>query len=474
MSQVRQSEGVGLSGWPLGREKLLSLGGSWLFLALWTLLLGIVSFIFWRSFSYTQRLFRQPFLSAMTLPQNLENHQTVEAKALLIASANLRAGIEPRYLANGQEKRVLCAGLRNFREPWARDLGFAGFGLVELGEFEVVKESLEAFLLYQRPSGQFPVKLHATNVLDRYLHSLFKREQPTYLPLRPKYITAHNTISLDGNAILVIAMLNYARRSGDNEFVKTHWAAMKQTVTWLEIHGLEQDGLLHQAAFADWADSIARQGRVLYTNVLYWKVLHDLAQAAIDYGFNGDQAYFTSRAGHLRRSINEHFWREDLGYFVTNHIFDNLSSSGNLLAIAWDLATPAQAHSILDRMAEFEMGRPIPTRPVHRPYPDHFIAIENRLGGIANYHTSAAWLWLGAWHVIAAARMERLDEAEELLYRIAKAVVRDGAVHEVYAPTGQYLSTFWYTSEAPLTWSAGMIVYAHTVYQRHWAGHPIG
>jgi len=112
------------------------------------------------------------------------------------------------------------------------------------------------------------------------------------------------------------------------------------------------------------------------------------------------------------------------------------------------------------------MANPVPTQVVHRAYPDKFIAIENRLGGIANYHTSAAWLWLGAWHVIALTRMERLDEARALLRRIAHVIVRDGAVHEVYAPDGNYLSTFWYTSEAPLTWSAGMVVYAYHVFHR--------
>ncbi len=82
-----------------------------------------------------------------------------------------------------------------------------------------------------------------------------------YIPLRPKYITAHNTISLDGNALLIIAALNYATRSGDTEFAQTHWPALKRAITWLENHALEEDGLLHQAALADWADSIAREGR---------------------------------------------------------------------------------------------------------------------------------------------------------------------------------------------------------------------
>lgn len=444
----------------------------WFIIGLWTFLASVFGILFWRIFGYGQRLWRQPLLKPAAIPTDLHTFPTVEARALQIAAANLRAGIERRRLLDGQQKLVLCAGLRNFREPWARDLGFASFGLIELGECQAAKESFEVFLLNQRPSGQFPVKVHSTNVLDRYLHSLLGREQPNLIPIKPKYITAHNTISLDGNAILVIGMLNYAHRAGDWGFLRRNWSALKRAISWLETHGLEADGLLHQAAFADWADSIARRGRVLYTNVLYWKALHDMAHAAATFDQTADRHYFTQRAEYLKRSINDHFWRPDLGYYVTNKIFDNLSSSGNLLAIVWEMASPTQAHAILNKMNEFEMANPVPTRTTHRPYPRRFIAIENHLGGIPHYHTSAAWLWLGAWHIIALARMERLDEAATLLRRMSTVIVRDGAVHEVYAPTGNYLSSFWYTSEVPLTWSAGMAVYAHYVYHRRLAGEP--
>lgn len=439
----------------------------WYIFGAWSVLGTILGYLFWKTFSYGYRLFRQPFWGAAARPFDLDNHKTIEARAMLIASANLRAGIEERRLPDGQARLVLCAGLRNFREPWARDFGFASFGLVELGEFQVIRETLEVFLIDQRPSGQFPVKVHSTNVLDRYLHSLFKREQPIEAALKPKYITAHNTISLDGNALLIVALLNYTVRTGDHDFARNNWPALRRAIIWLEEHALEADGLLHQAPFSDWADSIARRGRVLYTNVIYWKALHDLAEAADLYGYAGDRDHFAGKAQQLKESINDHFWRADLGYYVTNQIFDNLSSGGNLLAIAWGMTTPEQGHAILDKMNEFAMANPTPTQVVHRPYPNKFIALENRLGGLANYHTSAAWLWLGAWHVIALARMERLAEAELLLYRLARIINRDGAVHEVYAPNGQHLASFWYTSEAPLTWSAGMVVYAYHCYRRH-------
>jgi protein involved in temperature-dependent protein secretion len=118
-------------------------------------------------------------------------------------------------------------------------------------------------------------------------------------------------------------------------------------------------------------------------------------------------------------------------------------------------------------MRFYGMAIPVPTKAVHRAYPARFVAIENRIGGIADYHTYFAWLWLGAWHVIALSRMDRVEEARELIYNMARVIVRDGAVHEVYAPNGAYASSFWYTSESPLTWSAGMFVHGYNVFRRH-------
>lgn len=413
---------------------------------------------------YLQRLWRQPKLTPYTILANQRSEQ--RAQCLFIASENLRAGIERRLLADGERKLILNAGLRNFREPWARDFGFASFGLLELGEYQATKECLEVFMAFQNYNGQFPVKIHSTTVINRFIHSLFNREQPTDAPLRPKYITAHNTISLDGNALLVIATVNYAKQAKDHAFLQLHWDALKRAVSWLEEHE-EDNGLLHQGPFTDWADTVARKGKVLYTNVIYWKALHEMAETALEFGDSQDHKLFSLKADQIQEAINHQFWRSGLGYFITSEDFDNLSSSGNLLAIAWNLTTSKQAHSILDIMEETGMASPVPTKPVQRPYPVEFIAIENRLGGLANYHTDAAWLWLGAWHIIALSRMERMEEAEKLLNRITEVIVRDGAVHEVYSPTGEFLSNFWYTSEAPLTWSAGMVVHACHVLNRH-------
>lgn len=418
---------------------------------------------FWSILRAGERLLRQPRLAWEYAILESGSDAEIEAHALKIAVSNVKYCIEPRPLLNGQEKLVLCAGVRNFREPWARDFGFATFGLMALGQVQVVRDCLEAFLLYQRTSGQFPVKLHSTNVLERYLHSLFKRQQPIDKPLRPKYLTAHRTISLDGNSLLVIAALHYAEQTGDYAFIQTHWDGLCRAITWLEEHARGEDRLLHQGAYTDWADSVGRTGRILYTNVLYWKAVSGLAAAAEQVADAETQRFWQGKAERLHDAIQEHFWRAEQGYFITSDQFHNLSSSGNTLAVAWGLATEEQSHAILDAMKHIGMADPVPTQVVSYGYRRRDVAVENHLARIPHYHTHAAWLWLGGWHTIALARLGRLGEAEELLRRMSQVIVRDGVVHEVYGKDGRYLSTFLYTSEAPLTWNASMVIYAFSV-----------
>lgn len=112
------------------------------------------------------------------------------------------------------------------------------------------------------------------------------------------------------------------------------------------------------------------------------------------------------------------------------------------------------------------MAEPVPTRVTYPSYPSELIAIENRLGGLANYHTDASWPWIGAWHVIALTQHGDLEQAQAVMERIVNVIVRDRQVNEVYGPDGEPLSSFWYKSEAPLIWNAGMIVYAYQLYEK--------
>lgn len=432
--------------------------------AIFGMLTGMASLI---SYQYLTGILREPRLISKAVFSKDERFENKESLAMFIAAENLRSGIQSRSLARGINKNILHAGYRNFRESWARDFGFASFGLIAGERYEVVRDTLVSFFWHQTPEGQLPVKLYSMNVVTRFLHSLFGREQPTERLLRPKFISAHGAPSLDGQALLVIAALHYIREAGDYDFLEKYWDKITLSVEWIQRHGKSADDiLLYQGDYADWADSVARRGVVLYTNVIYWKVLTEMANTAASLDQKKDAVQYLAEAEAVSRTIVERFWRPELGYFVTSKRLDNLSSDGNLLAIAWGLAAPEQAESILKVMGDAGMSEPVPTRVVHPSYPLDLISIENRLGGLANYHTDSSWLWLGAWHLIALVRSGHMDQAQQVMDRIASVIVKDRQVNEVHGPDGEPLSSFWYKSEAPLTWNAGLVLYANQVYEK--------
>jgi len=419
-------------------------------------------------FRYIDLVLKQPRLESRAVLTNVADFDSQETRALFIAAENLHSGIEERRTQDGQVKKILHAGYRNFRESWGRDFGFASFGLIALEDFKTVKDTLEAFFTYQTPEGQLPVKLHSLSVLNRFIHSILNREQSIEGPLRPKYVTGHGTVSLDGQALMVIAAVNYILLAHDQEFARDIWAALKRALDWLGDYITNSDNnLLSQSAFSDWADTVARSGQILYTNVIYWKAMRDFSSLTSQLGYTTEETDLASRTSKIAQAIQRLFWSPELGYFITSDKWQNLSSAGNLLAIAWGLANKDQANSILDIMRATGMAEPVPTRVVFPAYQRKYISIENRLAGLADYHGEAAWLWIGAWHTIALARTNRLEEANQLLTRISEIIVRDQQVHEVYDIHGKPISRLWYKSESPLTWSAGMVVYAFQIIKKH-------
>jgi GH15 family glucan-1,4-alpha-glucosidase len=412
------------------------------------------------AYQYFRRILRQPRLVPKVILSEAQDLVTQETRALFIARENLLSGVEERRLENREHKLILHAGYRNFCESWARDFGFAAYGLLALEEYQTVKDTLEAFFWHQTSQGQLPVKLQSLNVVTRFMHSLLRREQPLDGSLKPKYITGHRTPSLDGQALLVIAACNYIQKTGDHDFAHEYWQALQRSLQWLKTHARPSDKRLHQRAYADWADSVSRQGAILYTNVVYWKAMQEMAALAAILGREHRSESYRQTSEQLKKSIRRNYWRTDLGYFTTSDEMPNLCSAGNLLAIAWGLVDEDQANAILNAIQSARMAEPVPTQAAYPAYLKTNIAIENKLAGLTDYHSNSAWLWIGAWHGIALAHLGRLEETESLMSRISEIIVKDGQVHEVYGQDDGPLSSFWYTSESPLTWSAGMVVYA--------------
>ena len=372
----------------------------------------------------------------------------------------LESCLEVRKVSPTQTATVLCAGFRHFREPWARDFGFASYGLIAEGRSDVVRDGVMLFFRHQKSTGQLPLKMHSTFLLERYLHSLFARVQPVDANLIPRFITAHGTRSLDSALLLIIAWGEVVLHTRDEELAVDLHGKVLLALEWVERYK-GQHGLIHQGPFADWADSIARRGAVLYTNVLWWKAIKSLEEVEAFLPNKLHAHKDTSQA--IGERLITHFYSDSLGYLKATPHSAMFSSEANFMAVAWGLTTRKQSLAILEYADKEELSSPVPSRVTDREYPFYLVGPEMWIAGISNYHTSCSWMWIGGWHVVANHRVGRREKAREIHDRMLATVARDGTVYEVHAPTGEPLATRLYHSEDPLSWNAALILYAESV-----------
>ena len=363
----------------------------------------------------------------------LQRPDTTGMSGLQVTRACLQACMESRRTGPNEKTTVLCAGFRHFREPWARDFGFACLGLRAEGQAEIARAGIRLFFRHQRPDGQLPLKLHSTRLLERYLHSLLARVQPDESDLIPRYLTAHGTRSLDSVLLLIIAW----GELGQMEELRPQ---AQKALDWVE-RKRDRRGLIVQGPFADWADSIGRKGAVLYTNVLWWKARQMLKP---------DPA-----TGQL---LLKHFYRD--GYLYNTPVSPVFTSAGNFMAVAWGLTDPQQSASILDYARANKISEVVPARVTDRNYPFYQISPLMYVARIPHYHTHCSWMWIGAWHAVACQRAGRELEARQITERMLAIVERDRTVYEVHDRDGRPLARFFYHSEEPLSWNAAMLLYA--------------
>ena len=390
--------------------------------------------------------------------EHLRRADTEGLGPIEVARACLASCLEQRRVGPGRSVTVLCAGFRHFREPWARDFGFACFGLLAEGKTEVVRDGIRLFFGHQNGAGQLPLKLHSTRLLERYLHSLLARVQPAEAELTPRYWTAHGTRSLDSVLLLVIAWGECCLQTQDRDLAADLRVQARRALAWVEANPVV-GGLLLQGPFADWADSIGRRGAVLYTQVLWWKARQSLERVERD--VLGVEAAGDLHPSHeIGARILECFYRPEAGYLTNTPTSPVFTSAGNFMAVAWGLTDEVQSQSILDYAQAHGLSEVVPCRVTDRAYPWYQVSPLMWLAGIPHYHTSCSWMWIGAWHAVANQRVGRQAEAGRIVDRMLEVVARDRTVYEVHDPSGEPLARFLYHSEEPLSWNAAMLLYA--------------
>ena len=224
---------------------------------------------------------------------------------------------------------------------------------------------------------------------------------------------------------------------------------------------LERGELLDQAPFSDWKDSIsARRGAVFFTELLRWRAYRSLEELAGLIRDDAAASKWKSRAEAHKERLEAAFWLKNAGHYRDTLERPLFSTDGNMAAIAWDFASPEQAEKILASMERLDLWTPWGPKAGERYLPSEKGWLV-RVAGIPGYHDDFVWLWTSALALMALDRPGQYTRRDALVETLCRKIVAAGEVSEVYRPEdGRPVRSWLYSSEAPFSWSSGMLLEA--------------
>ncbi|KPK13150.1 MAG: hypothetical protein AMJ56_03165 [Anaerolineae bacterium SG8_19] len=369
----------------------------------------------------------------------------------------------------------LMASPEGYPHVWARDSVITSLGaLLTPGHEFCLRRSLETLAGQQSELGAIPNNVSvATGRLD---HT--------------------NAGSVDSNLWFILGHAFQYRATDDLAFLRRQWPALEQALLWLRYQDSNGCGLLEVHEAADWADLLANRYNILYDNVLWFAVLRAMVEMADAIGQEGDR--YAGMAEDVRHKLRIVLWigpeKEDewsdscpghiewqhtlsqvdpvlvkrpffLPYVAFRDFGDYCDVFGNLLAILFDVANPAQEKRILDYLRQVGITEPYPVRVLHPViYPGSKDWREyyrnNNLNLPEQYHNGGIWPFVGGFYIAALVKAGQVEEAGRQLQKLAE-VNRLGVDEEwefnewCHGRTGQPMG---YPHQA---WSAGMYLFAY-------------
>ncbi len=369
----------------------------------------------------------------------------------------------------------LMASPEGYPHVWARDSVITALGTLHApGHENCLRVSLQTLASQQSELGAVPNNVSvATGRLD---HT--------------------NAGSVDSNLWFILGHLFQYRSQGSLEFLRTQWPFLEKALLWLRYQDSNGCGLLEVHEAADWADLLANRFNVLYDNVLWYAALRAMAEMSGALGLENKRYHeLADDVRHKLRIVlwvgveNEDEWGPNcpghtewkytlsqvdpvlvkrpffLPYVAFRDFGDYCDVFGNLLAILFGVANPAQEKRILAYLRQVGIADPYPVRVLHPViYPGSKDWREyyrnNNLNLPDQYHNGGIWPFVGGFYIAALVKAGQMGEAQRQLEKLAQ-VNRLGIEEEwefnewCHGRTGQPMG---YPHQA---WSAGMYVFAH-------------
>lgn len=316
-----------------------------------------------------------------------------------------------------------------YHDVWARDSMIILMGGALLDDLNVKRacfNSMEILKKYQSEVGQIPNSVP------------FRNKDGDKIDYGEYYGGA-----VDATLWYIIGVYYYYRIYNDEEFLERYFDSLNKAVFWLRCQDSDNCGLIEIHESGNWMDLLSNQGKVLYDNVLWYKVLTCYSEL-INKRNELEAKKYRELSERVKNKINALFWsdapskiygankahalmRESKYYiaYITSRDFGwRCDSYANLLSVLFNVAEEKRANEIIQFMINIGIDQPYLIKALYPPiYPgdenwrDYFI--DHCLNLPNQYHNGGIWPYLGGFWACALNKIKNKDVAEKVLYKLA-------------------------------------------------------
>jgi hypothetical protein len=307
---------------------------------------------------------------------------------------------------------------------FGRDASISSLGMIISGNkklLSIAKRSILSLAKHQSKFGQISFSINPTQKENLFFYNG----------------------CIDSTLWWLIAVDFYNKHSDDKNLYNKLQPKIKLALNWLFCQDQNNCGLLEQGEASDWADMMPSNGAVLYTNVLWVKVLDC-------YGFkkekklalDGLNTIFWPQLAKPNNSdyLKKEFYRLDIfkkikkeikvkDYYL-NYISrysgnERFDSYGNILAILFNIADKNKSDKIINFILKNKINKPFSTKVLYPVIKEKdkewrdYMKFED-LNYPHQYHNGGSWPYVGSFWSMAVNK-RAINHAWLELEEVAKA-----------------------------------------------------
>jgi hypothetical protein len=319
---------------------------------------------------------------------------------------------------------------------FGRDSLWTQFAANSYGDFDLTRRSMEFLIRRQRADGKIMHEFsQAAGLVD------WKS-------------TPYFYASADSTPLFVMAMEDYVNNSGDLDFLKRHWAAVKRAWEFTRAHDSDGDGIYENTEGTGWVESWppGMPHQEIYLAALDQQSAEAMSRLADRIGEPALAASSHTKADELRSKIDREYYDSDGRFYAFSRNPDGtLDRTATIYpAVAWwsGRLTLPRADAMLGRWASSEFSTDWGTRDISE---------RTSFYDPISYHQGSVWPLFTGWVALAEYRAGRpLAGYQHLMQNTGLTWSQDlGAVTELLS--GEFFQPLGRSSSHQV-WSSAMVL----------------